>query len=66
MSVQTDYYIPQMKRQDETISAQGWEIKRLRDALGDLCDAWDGQNDGGKYRGNITNAQAAARAVLAD
>jgi hypothetical protein len=33
MSVQTDYYIPQMRIKDETISACASEITRLREAL---------------------------------
>ena len=41
----------------------------LLEALTDLCDAWDlpgdGRIGGGKYNGNITQAQAAARAAIA-
>lgn len=40
-------------------------IKSLRAALTDLCDAWDSE-DGGKYSGNVTRANDAARAILAD
>lgn len=41
----------------------------LLEALRDLCDAWDlpgdGRIGGGKYNGNITQAQTAARAAIA-
>lgn len=36
----------------------------VREALEALCDAWDGRNDGGRFRGNVTNATANGRSVL--
>lgn len=34
-------------------------------ALRNLCDAWDGSNNGGIHRGNITKSHADARAAIA-
>jgi hypothetical protein len=36
----------------------------VRFALEALCDAWDGRNNGGYYKGNVTNATANGRRAL--
>jgi len=38
MSVQTDYYIPQLQKADEQISKQAAEIARLRKGIQDYLD----------------------------
>lgn len=40
MSVQTDYYIPELKRREDQISRQATEIARLRAALVVCGSAW--------------------------
>jgi hypothetical protein len=58
---------------EEEEAAEAWEYwhqraMRLETALHDLCEAWEWcpskGHEGGKFKGNVTNAHAAAKAAL--